>query len=549
MDQLSELYEEFIEDRYDCVDRVVLNGYFYSGQYPAGFRTWWRKLYGSDENLDTNHLMRLSGRFSRRLRAFAKERNIPVIDCAAKDHKFAISAEFLKTHTGQLGLFLVLVSRAPAVVWEVQKTSLGTIANLARKAPMPFVNHYSFHIWDEEWGHIIIKMSGHPPFGAQIILNGHEYVAAQARRNQLAFEKEDNCFVEISDAAHFAKIADSLSEAATEGRLRQVCDRWIYSTCLIFGLNRGEQERSGFQYGYSTYQIEYSRNLRFRTGFQMEQIFQALIDRSRAPLTLHRLKTIFGFKHRPHRKRKSPQTQRWGVTVEKPTYDVTIFKVHYGKLTLKIYSKGERVLRIEVMVHNTGDLPYTRQLCDFPKIVGRMQGMLENFLNALYCIEASFIADETLEKLPQASRVGNTPVGGVDFNRPRMRQAMGAVLSLSTAPRGFSAAELAAKVRSDHGLEASAYTARQAAYDLKKLRGKNLLDKPGRSRRYQATRTGLRAMCALFVLRDKVIQPLLAAHCRLPAGRPPTRQAPIDTHYQKLRHHMRDLFQTLGLAA
>jgi hypothetical protein len=239
MDQLSELYAELIEDRYDCVDRVVLNAYFSSGQYPAGFRTWWRKLYGSDQNLDTNHLMRRSGRFSRRLRAFAKERNIPVIDCAAQDHKFEISSEFLKTHAGQPGLFLVLVSRAPALVWEVQKTSLGTIANLARKAPMPFVNHYSFHIWDAEWGHVIIKMSGHAPFGAQFILNGHEYVAAQARRNRLAFQKEDNCLVEISDAAHFAKIADTWSEAATEGRWREVCDRWIYSTCLIFWLESG----------------------------------------------------------------------------------------------------------------------------------------------------------------------------------------------------------------------------------------------------------------------------------------------------------------------
>jgi hypothetical protein len=37
--------------------------------------------------------------------------------------------------------------------------------------------------------------------------------------------------------------------------------------------------------------------------------------------------------------------------VETPDYDTTIFKVHYGKMTLKIYSKGEHVLRIEVIVH------------------------------------------------------------------------------------------------------------------------------------------------------------------------------------------------------
>jgi hypothetical protein len=40
-----------------------------------------------------------------------------------------------------------------------------------------YVNHYSLHIMDPAWGHLVVKMSGHPPFGAQVILNGHEYVA------------------------------------------------------------------------------------------------------------------------------------------------------------------------------------------------------------------------------------------------------------------------------------------------------------------------------------------------------------------------------------
>lgn len=40
-----------------------------------------------------------------------------------------------------------------------------------------FVNHYSFHIMDPDCGHVTIKMSGHPPFGAEVILNGHEFVA------------------------------------------------------------------------------------------------------------------------------------------------------------------------------------------------------------------------------------------------------------------------------------------------------------------------------------------------------------------------------------
>jgi len=76
----------------------------------------------------------------------------------------------------------------------------------------------------------------------------------------------------------------------------------------------------------------------------MEQVFQALIDRSRVLLNLKTVRTILGYQRRPkYRKRKSKSAE-WEVTVEKPTYDLTIFKLHCGKLTLKIYTKGERVL-------------------------------------------------------------------------------------------------------------------------------------------------------------------------------------------------------------
>jgi hypothetical protein len=77
------------------------------------------------------------------------------------------------------------------------------------------------------------------------------------------------------------KIADTLSEKETAGRLRQLWERWIYNTCLCFVLDLEEQKKSTFQYQYSVFQVEYSRNLWFCSGRQMEEIFQALIDRTR----------------------------------------------------------------------------------------------------------------------------------------------------------------------------------------------------------------------------------------------------------------------------
>ena len=40
----------------------------------------------------------------------------------------------------------------------------------------------------------LIKMSGHPPFGIQVMLNGHEWVERQAQKQTISIQKEGNCF-------------------------------------------------------------------------------------------------------------------------------------------------------------------------------------------------------------------------------------------------------------------------------------------------------------------------------------------------------------------
>lgn len=548
-DQLSELYSDFLEDSYDCVDRVVLNAYFGMGQTGGGFRTWWRALYGSDTNLDDTHLMRMAGRFSRRLRAWAKANHITVEYCSPGQRKHELAEKHLAGRNNQPGLFLIQISKAPALVWEAQKTGTGKLGPLVMRKPWPYVNHYSFHILDGEWGHLTIKMSGHPPFGAQLILNAHEYVARQARQSDIEVTQQENCFTSISNAADLTKVADTLSEEQITGRLRQLCERWIYSTCLCFALDLEEQSRSTFQFQYSVYQMEYSRNLLFQSGRQMEQIVQALIDRTRGPLNLDRVRTIFGDKKRPHYDRRRKNPARWGAVVETPTYDLTVFKIHYGKMTLKIYTKGEHVLRVEVIVHNTKQYRWGRSLACFPEIVRRLRGILDRFVNALTCLDGCFVADETLENLPLATQVGRTRIGGIDFNQPRMRTVAEAVLALSTSPAGFTASELARKVQAMSSQTESEYGPRRAAYDLKKLRGKSMVRKMGSSRRYETVPEGLRAMAALVVLREKVIRPLLAASSRSELQSKLNNPTPIDRHYETLRLGMRDLFTALGIAA
>jgi hypothetical protein len=134
-----------------------------------------------------------------------------VIDCTAGQRKHDLAEAYLAETTLTQGLFLVLVGRAQAPVWDVNARH-----HIERKKPMPYINHYSFHI-DPDWGHLTIKISGHPPFPAPVILNGHEHAACQARKAGLCFAKVGNCFTTISDAAGLAKIADTLSEPRAIG--------------------------------------------------------------------------------------------------------------------------------------------------------------------------------------------------------------------------------------------------------------------------------------------------------------------------------------------
>lgn len=223
--------------------------------------------------------------------------------------------------------------------------------------------------------------------------------------------------------------------------------------------------------------------------------------------------------------------------------------MHCGKLTLKIYTKGERVLRSEAIAHNTEELGCGRSLEKFPEIVSRLKGILERFLDALSCIDQCFIADETLEQLPAPSQVGKTKVGGIDFNKPRMRCVAEALLALSPSPRGFTAAELAHQVRARSGQSEAEYGARRAAYDLKKLRGKQMVRRIPKTRRYEPIPDGLRAMTALVVLRDKAIKPLLAASMQANPSHGAQNPTAIDRHYETLRTEMQALFQELGIAA
>jgi hypothetical protein len=205
------------------------------------------------------------------------------------------------------------------------------------------------------------------------------------------------------------------------------------------------------------------------------------------------------------------------------------------------------VLRVEATCHNAAELGCGSVLGRLPDIIGRLGEMAGRFCTTLDCASVGSLTDGFLDELPRPATLGATRVGGIDLGSLRARRAMAAIAALSAAPKGFSVADLVAKVQRLSGQGTDSYSARQAAYDLRKFRAKHLVDKPGRARRYHVTPEALSTITAVTIIRDKVLAPLLG-EVRKPR-RVVTRKnwTPIEHDYEKLRSGMEDLFGHLGI--
>jgi hypothetical protein len=173
----------------------------------------------------------------------------------------------------------------------------------------------------------------------------------------------------------------------------------------------------------------------------MNEVHRKLIDRTRASLDLKQVKTIFGFSHRPHKiaKRGRPADQVVKA-VEAQSYDLTVFRVKWRNLTLKIYDMGGRVLRIEVVVHNVKDLRSGKVLDKLPELLKRMREMLVRFLGTVQAAHVAFLDEGAFERWSMPTQRGTRRLAGIDLNKARNRHVVDAVVAVSTRPGGRSRA-------------------------------------------------------------------------------------------------------------
>ncbi len=215
--------------------------------------------------------------------------------------------------------------------------------------------------------------------------------------------------------------------------------------------------------------------------------------------------TIFGRKRRPYRHKSAAPAPK--VCIETPDYNLTVFKIHFGKLTVKLYDKGERTLRAEVVVHNAKALNCKRGIDSFGLIIEKLETIMRSFLSNIDYAHAATIDEGSFEKITQPTQTGNKRLAGIDFNKKRTKQVAAVLLGLSLKPGGFTSKDLANEIRHKFNPH---YTTRNASYDLRKFRGKKMVKKIKGRIRYVLTEQGIKIISSILCLLTKQLPALVS---------------------------------------
>jgi hypothetical protein len=122
--------------------------------------------------------------------------------------------------------------------------------------------------------------------------------------------------------------------------------------------------------------------------------------------------------------------------------------------------------------------------------------MVIDFLKVVHAAHLGSLDAAALDALPQPTQRGAQRLAGIDIQKPRMRAVSEGVLSLAPKPAGSLWAKLAVKTAA---VLRQTHPSRHAAYDLRKLRGKGLIEHIGTTRRYQPATPAIQVLEALLL--------------------------------------------------
>lgn len=485
--------------RLRCVDRVLLGGYIPLLQTEFGVV---RFLLDRGYRIPSpTGLATIHERLVDEINQYAAAHQIPVVHFERKARKEAVAAPYLKAAAAAgrdaVAMIGVAQERLPGG-WRGTRTNRGSDEHphFAYRRSVLWVNHYYFYVWDTNFGPGFVKMCPFAPYPVWVWVNGHEWLKQHLTRSQIPFTVLDNGIASSPDPVAVQDHADGLRA----GHLQAFCGKWL--SRLPSALTAADRSR-GVDYRFSVRQVEISDTAVFARPRDGRRLFEAMI---RDHLDVGRPEKVRLVVDRQVNSRTPGRFSTQLITTD---VDPAL-QIHYKSSKIKAYFKAHRALRVETTINNPRDFAVRKTLTqdNWEELITTGTGINARMLHALGEGAPPPPDAATLEQVVLPSQNGDVRVPGLRLGDPRVMALLAALAHTSHAISGVTNAGM---VRLMSGLLDTPYTARQAGYDLRRLRRKGLIIRQEHRNTYWITPLGRQLACYLTALTQRGLLPGLAA--------------------------------------
>ena len=250
-----------------------------------------------------------------------------------KDEKIADIIEERGEHEGLVKIYSQLENCQTYKPWTDKTTG-----KTGFKADMTKRLHYYFYFIDRLLGLCFVKVPTVAPFVVTVYFNGHGLLETKLKKENIEYEKLDNAFTHIENYERAQELSDKLRVEDIHGALDIFMDRY----CPL-------PKEWDLKWHYTISQVEYAMDIVFKEQNELKPIYDNIVKTAMNTVTPENIATFLG--KRLTVKFEGEMGSRYNERVLG-----TRIKHQMGELSVKVYDKFGKVLRIEVTAYNISQL-------------------------------------------------------------------------------------------------------------------------------------------------------------------------------------------------
>ena len=484
----------------NCFDRVIFKGYlpFWDDKHVNDFVDFSLKIRRKDF---LPWLKVHSQRLVDHAEAFAEQAGRPYEYRQGKFKKEQFIQELIRKDGLSEGLVAVLC---------VQETCRTVALKYGKGRPSLYFKRRPervlyYYFLDREFGLMHIRLETWFPFGIQVYVNGHSWLAEQMQKKGLGFTQRDNSFSSLENPKAAQKIADRFAHLNWVKQL----SKWARKVNPLLSEIPGLRHLS---YYWVIDQAEYASDVLFASRDELGELFPRLLDYAAVSFSASDILTFLS------RKLNGNFQGEVLSDTKKKRHPGARVKHRMKENWLKMYDKFGLILRVETVINQPREFrvfregirkgeaqmvwaPMNKGVANLPEYQRHARAANERYLNALSVVDNPRPAYREVAKLTESKKHKGRSYRGFNPASRHDIRLFQAVMAGDHLIKGFRNADIRDLLYGPcRNPQRQKRQANAVTRLLKRLHVRGLIAKIQRTRRWRTTDRGQKLLSTMIQL-------------------------------------------------